>query len=1011
MKTRILALAAAIVLAGAGLGWAQETTGSITGRVVDAQGLAVPGASVTVTGPQGSRTLTTDADGRFSATLLTPGRYSVRSELQGFKAAEAKDVIVGLGQTSVALSMEVGAMAETVEVTGASTVVDTNSTTIGGVLDSETLKRLPVGRNFTDTLYLVPGVSDSSGVGKANPSIGGASGLENSYIVDGVNITDTGFGGVGAYNSVHGSLGSGVTVDFIRETQVKTGGYEAEFGQSTGGVVNVVTKSGANQFSGGVFGYVRPSATEASWDTLTTPNGTVNTTARDEYDFGISIGGRIIPDRLFFYGTYNPQFQNRSFIAPEGFPYRGLGDVKRERVLQSYAGKLTAQLNTSNRIDFSVFGDPSKGKSGLQRFTTLRRIAYAGAPGTTDIRGGYSELEYGGHNQTVRYDGIISPNWLIEASGARATNKFNEIPTLDDWFFRDVRFVPQGSSGGLGSYERDNGKNAQVAAKSTHLFRAGGSHQIRYGVQFEQIEFTRDFDYSGPNMTLADGRQTVTGGFVDVRSGGGVNPFFRAIRGKLVNAAPTTQDYRSFFIQDTWQMGRLTVRPGVRYERQYLEGQDPGGSFPDLCFPNDTRPGAGDGSGNAIACNFTWEQWAPRIGATFDLFGNGRAKAYTNWGRFYAKIPNDLAARAMSADTGITRQNFRDPGLSQPVPNGELFAGSTAHLLLTSDHAAIIDPNAGSTYKDEFLAGVEFEVFGSANLGFRYVHRTMPQILEDIGQLSVVGYYVAPDTPVDYFMTNVNAGTQAVQCCGYTVGFEDPSHTYDSFEITLNKRFANNWGLVGSYRFARLEGNFEGFFRSDNGQSDPAITSLFDFPTNDPSYTGLGTPEFGFEGDIRYQGTTLGAGRLPNDRPHQVKVYGNYLWKDLNVGAGLNVGSGRVLTALASNPVYANAGEIPLTIRGGGMETRDGFQERAPIDATVDLHADYTVRIAGQNLLLLADVFNLFNRQTATDYDTFYETTFGTLNPNFGYAANGGGTSSASFQPPLAVRFGARFEW
>ncbi len=160
----------------------------------------------------------------------------------------------------VNLRLETGGVTETVQVTSETPVIDTRSTTVGGVLDPEQLNHLPVGRSLASTLYLVPGVSDSSGVGSANPSIGGASGLENNYIIDGVNITDVGFGGFGAYNSTFGSLGAGVTSDFISETQVKTAGFEAEYGEASGGIVNVVTKSGSNAFNGSAFGYTRPSS-------------------------------------------------------------------------------------------------------------------------------------------------------------------------------------------------------------------------------------------------------------------------------------------------------------------------------------------------------------------------------------------------------------------------------------------------------------------------------------------------------------------------------------------------------------------------------------------------------------------------------------------------------------------------------------------------------------------------------------------------------------------------------
>ena len=158
--------------------------------------------------------------------------------------------------------MEVGGLTETVQVVSSAAVVDTTSTTAGAVLSSEMFEKIPLGRRMTDTLYLAPGVSGTT-VGRANPSMSGASGLDNLYVVDGVNVTNTGYGAVGSYSIVFGSLGTATPFDFVKEVQVKTGGYEAEFGQALGGVVNVVTKSGSNELRGSVFGYSRPSALEA----------------------------------------------------------------------------------------------------------------------------------------------------------------------------------------------------------------------------------------------------------------------------------------------------------------------------------------------------------------------------------------------------------------------------------------------------------------------------------------------------------------------------------------------------------------------------------------------------------------------------------------------------------------------------------------------------------------------------------------------------------------------------
>jgi hypothetical protein len=255
---------------------------------------------------------------------------------------------------------------------------------------------------------------------------------------------------------------------------------------------------------------------------------------------------------------------------------------------------------------------------------------------------------------------------------------------------------------------------------------------------------------------------------------------------------------------------------------------------------------------------------------------------------------------------------------------------------------------------------------------------------------------------VEYFITNPDIGTRTVTNLG--ASFEEAIHEYDALTLTAEKRFGNRWGLQSSYRYARLAGTFEGFFRQDNGQSDPAITSLFDFPTNDPSHTTIGVPRFGFRGDIRYLGE-LGAGPLPLDRRHQFKVFGNYLTDiGVNLGLGFNAFSGTPLKRLAANPVYENAGEIPEAPRGSGIETVDGFRERTPWLTRVDLHADYRIPVGGERrVLVLADVFNLFNRREPVDYDNYTEVTFQVRNPDFGRVIE--------YQDPIQARIGLRFEF
>jgi carboxypeptidase family protein/TonB-dependent receptor-like protein len=1003
---RQLIWALALVLAAFSVASAQETTtGSITGEVIDGQGAAVPGATITLTSNQGTKTFVTDSSGRFFAPFLTPAVYSVRAELTGFSPVEQKNIQVRVGQRIdlTGLTLKVGGLEEVVEVVGTAPTIDTSSTTAGAVLESETLRMIPVGRNFTDTLYLVAGVSDSGRVGNSNPSVSGATGLENNYVVDGVNITNTGYGAVGSYSIVHGSLGAGVTTDFIKETQVKTAGFEAEYGQATGGVINVVTQSGSNNFSGSVFGYWRPSSLESDWTQLTTPDGTVNTTGTQNTDFGITLGGPIAKDRLFFFGAFNPQYQTRTFVAPSTSPGASLGEVDRKRRIMSYAGKLTWQASSNHRFDVTAFGDPATGEMGPQRPGSLR----------TQGAESFSELtSYGGHNQVIKYDGILSRNWLIEASVARATNQIEELPGVNEWRITDATVVPSVTTGGIGFYEQGNkGKNMQYQLKSTNIFDAGGNHQLRYGVAYEDINYDNINQRTGPTFTLVNGQQTSTGAQITIRNAPELGPggrIYDVIRANFVNVRETTQKYFSAFIQDTWQVGKkLTLRPGVRFERQRLVGSEE----PVICHEGDSVPGAGDGPGAGVPCEFTFDKnWGPRLGATYDFKGNGKSKLYASWGRFYAKIPNDLAARALSADAGVSRADYFDAGLTRPVPNGTLAAGRTTHFILAGVGAAHIDPNAKSTYQDEFVGGFEFEAARNVSLGVRYIHRTFGRVLEDIGAAAFVLYDQGhPDLgSVEYAITNPAADFPAT--LDNVGAFEDVAHKYDAVEVTANRAFSDNWSLIASYRWSKLTGNFEGFFRNDNGQSDPAISSLFDFPTNDPTYTSIGVPQYGYRGDVRFLGCTLGCEQLPNNRTHQFKLYTNRTMGALNLGLGFNAGSGRPLTAFTSNPNYTSGGEIPLAPRGSGLDTVDGFKETSPFETTLDAHVDYAIKFGDQKIVLLADVFNVFDRQEPTDYDNWDETSLGVVNPDFGQPTAGGSVYTA-FQVPRQIRLGARFEW
>jgi len=143
-----------------------------------------------------------------------------------------------------------------------------------------------------------------------------------------------------------------------------------------------------------------------------------------------------------------------------------------------------------------------------------------------------------------------------------------------------------------------------------------------------------------------------------------------------------------------------------------------------------------------------------------------------------------------------------------------------------------------------------------------------------------------------------------------------------------------------------------------------------------------------------------------------LKVFATYAWSSLNLGLGFNAGSGRRLTALAANPTYNNSGEIPLTLRGGGFETADGFLANTKAEIVFDMHADYSIKLSSrQRVVLIADVFNLLNEQNPTWYDVDVEAALGSLNPNFGQPVNGGSANTNAFRTSRQIRLGARFEW
>ena len=338
------------------------TKGGLGGVITDKSGAIIPDAKVTVTGALDRRVVTTDSSGRFTASDLTPGMYTIEVEKTGFQSQTAKNLEVVINKTqSVNFSLATGNVAETVEVNATTVSIDPSSTAVSDNLTASFYQQVPVARNVGSLFYVSPGVVDGGETGRSNPSVGGATGLENLYLVDGVVLNDSGYGGLGVFSPSYGSLGTGINLSFIQEVQVKTAAYEPKYGGVNGGILQIVTKSGGTQFHGAVAAYLAPEGASAAFNYQDNyrlfagpgfQRGKIY--SQPAYDASVELGGYIPVaghhDRLFFFGSFNPSLNQVNFLAPNT-PFASAvfnhGPFTSSATTRSWAGKLSLKSLTA----------------------------------------------------------------------------------------------------------------------------------------------------------------------------------------------------------------------------------------------------------------------------------------------------------------------------------------------------------------------------------------------------------------------------------------------------------------------------------------------------------------------------------------------------------------------------------------------------------------------------------------------------------------------------------------
>lgn len=1056
-------------------GFAQDiaTKGGIGGSVTDTTGAVIPKAKVTISGPTGDRVVETNSEGNFDAQNLIPGSYKVKAELSGFKSISVPNVEVYVGKIStLKLTLEAGNITDVVEVTAGIATVDTSSTAIGSNLNDQLYENLPLQRTVTSLFYLTPGVTDSLGGGAANPSISGGSALDNLYIADGVNITDASFGGLGVFSRVYGTLGVGINTSYIKEVQVKTGGFEPQYGQAQGGIVNIITKSGTNEYHGSFYGYFRPDKFEATRlqpdDVKTNKVGKL--LANEEYDAGADVGGPIpgLKDKLFFFGSFNPSVRRTLVRGADGSGIQTLfGDQTHRRFFtKNYAFKLDLNATPNHQINFSIFGDPTK--TNRAPFNSLN----------IDNDTANSILDYGTRNTALRYNGSLSSTWTVSGSFSQGRNRFDEtgfanIPQIVN---RTGQARGVFVAAGLGFFEPTDSTTYRGTFDTQKQVSFWGKHTVGIGYQYQRAFYSGIRDRSGPKFTVpstnATGINALTGAayalpaaaagqslngafnlfvapasctlcpFLNIPGVGDRQVYLQQNRGEFGGAAFETESkYHAAYVQDTWQVNKyITGLLGYRWEQERLIGS----------------PGA---TGDILTYTFTG-QWSPRFGVTVDPTGKGKMKAYYNFGRFHEFIPLDLAERSLSTEKGFTGALYAPDfttvsGQRRAVVNSFGTVNvvvDNAHLLNRAaggfpnsgisislqDHANPILPGTKLGYADEHLIGFEVQLPKNMVFSARYIDRRLKRIVEDAAVVSPEGIAFFGQT---YFIGNVTAnldaavnpvafkfpanGTPPSQCSpdlvnpevtnsagdviggicfaalgkngqpagdpgadGVPDGFPDPIHKYRGVELELNKRFSNNWQLLANWRIAKLEGNFEGHFRNDNGQTDPAISSLFDFTAG----------EYGLLGD------QFAVGPLNTDRRHVANIYGSYifgegygkLFKGLNLGGGLHLESGVPISEFLAHPAYLNAGEVPTG--GRGKLGRTDFFPR------LDLSASYAWKLSERwGLKFTSDFFNVTNNQDVRLPDQRRQLTVGQNNVDF--------LKPLNYRLPFNMRLGLKLEF
>jgi hypothetical protein len=915
-----------------------QTTGKIEGTVFDQNGAPLPGVTVGVSSPnlQGDRTAVTGSDGRYHLSSLPPGTYKVTATLTGLGSVE-KSASVALDATAtVNLQMQLTAK-EAVTVTGELPLLDATSTTGGTSYTSQVMEKLPVGRNYASIIQSNPGVSSDQGdtQGRALAlTVYGATSVENQFIIDGINTT----------NVIRGFQGKAINGEFIQEVEIKTGGYQAEYGRALGGVINVITKSGGNDFHGDGFVYYDSFGMRANQviNGADISNG-IRINGYNRTDFGADLGGRIIKDKLWFFAAYDrisrPQdvsrFNSSALVSKDDkFPTDATDNL--------YSGKLTWNIASGTTLVGTAFSDPSKvtgaGASDPTHVFQPNLVPLVNPEPST----WGADLAIGGTDYGLRLNQLFGSKGLMTLQGSRHYDRYRTTPSAAGDSIQNQDFTcaggtpanpcdfpvePNAVTGGFGQvtgyFQNNYSTRNQARGDMSFYF---GNNELKIGGDWQDNKTTAITHISGLQQVQQYNEKGQTYY---------AHNFWAANTNNLVPVdnvvVPHTYD-QSVYLQDSWKiLPGLTLNAGLRYDREDLRN-----------YANQ----------NVITLN---NEWQPRVGVVWDPSNDGSMKVYAFGGRFYYAMPTDLNVRSYGQQVFAITYNF-DPVDVTQNPN---VLGHETPAIQGGVFAEPHDAGMKGIYQDELSVGIEKLIDPSFSIGIKGEYRKFGRAIED----RCDGDSAGPDTAGNSCaITNpggsgVFAGGQFTGCNGLDGDAKEcgikpinsllPAGTptsakrlYRGIEFVVKKTFTDKLWLQASYVYSSLRGNYDGEVKEDYQQTDPGITADFDYASFLRN---------------RY-------GRLYLDRPSIFRLDTTYVTPfKLSIGLQAYAQSGAPLSTYGFfNSLYG--AQVSLV--------KNGYAGRLSTNYDGNLSLGYPISVGPVTVTAQLYIFNILNQQTITNVDT-----------------------------------------